>query len=59
VDVVVPQQSVAQALNNPIVKLAIVVPNTALAYLTRLAFGEADHRVFHNDVAAAILWLPE
>lgn len=58
-DVVLTQQSLTEALKQPSVRLAIVVPNTALAYLARLAFGEANHRVFYNDVAAAILWLNE
>jgi hypothetical protein len=59
VEVTLAQQSLTEALRHPSVKLAIVVPNTALAYLARLAFGEANHRVFYNDVAAAILWLKE
>lgn len=36
---------------------AVVVPNTRLAYLARLAFGEADCHVFYNDIAAALAWL--
>jgi hypothetical protein len=59
VEVVLTQHSMTEALRHPSVKLAIVVPNTALAYLARLAFGETNHRVFYNDVAAAILWLNE
>lgn len=38
---------------------AIVVPNTQLAYLARLAFVEGEHRVFYNDLAAAVQWLSE
>jgi hypothetical protein len=38
-------------------KRAIVVPNSKLAYLARLAFGEGDYRVFYNDMVAAITWL--
>ena len=38
---------------------AIVVPNTRLAYLARLAFGEGDYRVFYSDIAAAVVWLSE
>src|SRR5690606_23002279 len=38
---------------------AIVVPNSKLAYLARLAFGEGDYRVFYNDVVAAVKWLSE
>lgn len=36
---------------------AIVVPNTKMAYLARLAFGDAVHKVFYNDLAAAMNWL--
>jgi len=36
---------------------AVVVPNTKLAYLARLAFGEGDVRVFYNDMAEAFAWL--
>jgi hypothetical protein len=36
---------------------AIVVPNSRLAYLARLAFGEGDYRVFYSDVVGAIKWL--
>jgi len=38
-------------------KRAIVVPNSRLAYLARLAFGEGDYRVFYNDMPAAFAWL--
>ena len=40
-------------------KRAIVVPDTKLAYLARLAFGDGDYRVFYDDRAAAIRWLTE
>jgi hypothetical protein len=36
---------------------AIVVPNSRVAYLARLAFGEGDYRVFYNDMCAALQWL--
>jgi hypothetical protein len=36
---------------------AIVVPNSRLAYLARLAFGEGDYRVFYNDMVGAVKWL--
>jgi len=39
------------------VRRAIVVPSTKLAYLARIAFGEADHRVFYDDFDAAKAWL--
>jgi hypothetical protein len=38
---------------------AIVVPNSKLAYLARLAFGEGDYRVFYNDMEQAVKWLTE
>lgn len=38
---------------------AIVVPNTRIAFLARLAFGEGDYRVFYSDIAGAIKWLEE
>lgn len=38
---------------------AIVVPNTRIAFLARLAFGEGNYRVFYNDISAAIRWLEE
>lgn len=36
---------------------AVVVPNTKLAYLARIAFGEEDIRIFYSDMKAAINWL--
>lgn len=38
---------------------AVVVPNTKLAYLARIAFGEADCRIFYNDMVSAMNWLTE
>ena len=35
---------------------AVLVPNTKLAYLARIAFGE-EVRVFYNDMATALEWL--
>lgn len=45
----------SQKLN---LRRAVVVPNTRLAYLARLAFGE-NVRIFYNDMSAAISWLTE
>ena len=39
---------------------AILVPNTRLAYLARIAFGqfgEGEYRVFYNDLVEALRWL--
>jgi hypothetical protein len=41
-------------------RTAILVPNTRIAYLSRIAFGhagEANYRVFYNDLSAALRWL--
>lgn len=41
---------------------AILVPDTRIAYLSRIAFGqfgEGEYRVFYNDISQAILWLEE
>lgn len=43
-------------------RTAILVPNTRIAYLSRIAFGhvgEASYRVFYNDFGAALKWLEE
>ena len=36
---------------------AIVVSNTKIGFLARLAFGGGDYRVFYDDVQAATNWL--
>lgn len=41
-------------------RTAILVPDTRIAYLSRIAFGhvgEANYRVFYNDLVAALKWL--
>ncbi|HEU4853412.1 MAG TPA: STAS/SEC14 domain-containing protein [Telluria sp.] len=41
---------------------AILVPNTRLAYLARIAFGqfgEGEYRVFYGDLTQALRWLEE
>lgn len=41
-------------------RTAILVPNTRIAYLSRIAFGhagETGYRVFYNDFGAALKWL--
>lgn len=53
----VSQWSLDKNLSNVHLRRAVVVPNTRLAYLARLAFGEGDVRVFYNDMAAALAWL--
>lgn len=57
VDVVLLQQKLDSESKDIKMRRAIVVPNTKLAYLARLAFGEGDYRVFYNDMVAAVRWL--
>ena len=59
VDVPWSQRGLDENLGDIKLKRAIVVPNSRLAYLARLAFGEGDYRVFYNDMVAAIQWLTE
>jgi len=59
IDLVLMQQKFEADLNPLRIRKAIVVPNTKIAYLSRIAFGEGVHRVFYNDMAAAIKWLEE
>jgi hypothetical protein len=49
-------------LGSASLRTAILVSNTRVAYLARIAFGhagEANYRVFYNDFAAAFRWLEE
>jgi hypothetical protein len=59
VDVALAQRKLDAAAGNLALRRAIVVPNTKLAYLARLAFGEGDYRVFYSDMTAAVRWLSE
>ena len=59
VDVPLAQRELDEGLRDIRLRRAIVVPNTRLAYLARLAFGEGDYRVFYSDIAAAVVWLSE
>lgn len=58
VDVALLQQRLTEQFTHfASVRVAVLVPNTRIAYLGRLAFGSAEHRVFYNDMAAAVAWL--
>lgn len=59
VDVALSQRKLDAVAGTPALRRAIVVPNTKLAYLARLAFGEGDYRVFYSDMTGALKWLSE
>lgn len=59
VDVPWSQRALDEGVEPARLKRAIVVPNSKLAYLARLAFGEGNYRVFYNDMMTAIRWLSE
>ena len=59
VEIALAQQTLTAALQEPAMRIAIVVSNTRVAYLSRLAFGDANHRVFYNEMPAALRWLDE
>lgn len=59
VDVPLMQRKLDEELGPVELRRAIVVPNSRLAYLARLAFGEGNYRVFYSDMTAAIKWLGE
>jgi hypothetical protein len=49
-------------LHSASLRTALLVPNTRIAYLARIAFGhagEANYRVFYNDLGAALRWLED
>jgi tRNA nucleotidyltransferase/poly(A) polymerase len=51
-----------QVFSDRPLRKAILVPNTRLAYLARIAFGqfgEGEYRVFYNDLTQALRWLEE
>ncbi|MBM0104721.1 STAS/SEC14 domain-containing protein [Steroidobacter sp. S1-65] len=53
------QRALDEQLVDMKLRRAVVVPNSKLAFLARLAFGEGDYRVFYEDAAAARQWLIE
>lgn len=57
VEVPLTQQKLDRDMEYLNLRRAIVVPNTRLAYLARLAFADCEHRVFYNELGAAISWL--
>ena len=53
------QRELDEQLGSIHLRRALVVPNSKLAFLARIAFGEGDYRVFYNDMVAAVKWLSE
>jgi len=51
------QRQLDERLGGIRLRRAIVVPNSKLALLARVAFGEGDYQVFYNDIVAAVSWL--
>lgn len=51
-----------EQLRSASLRTALLVPNTRIAFLARIAFGqagEANYRVFYNDLGAALKWLED
>ena len=59
VEVALFQQKLDEGAQVEKLRRAIVVPNSRLAYLARLAFGEGNYRVFYSDMIVALKWLAE
>lgn len=59
VDIPWAQRALDEDLGPIMLRRAIVVPNSKLAYLARIAFGSGNYRVFYNDIIAAAQWLSE
>jgi hypothetical protein len=57
VDLTLIQQRMTEAIHEKRGRVAVLVPSTRVAFLARIAFGEGEHRVFYNDLAAAVAWL--
>lgn len=57
VEITLVQQNLSEQIHAMGARVAIVVPNSRIAYLSRLAFGAGAYRVFYNDMAGALNWL--
>jgi hypothetical protein len=40
-------------------KMAVVVPNSQMAYRARLKFDRDNYKVFYNDIVQAVTWLSQ
>ncbi|HET7202251.1 MAG TPA: STAS/SEC14 domain-containing protein [Steroidobacteraceae bacterium] len=43
----------------PFVRCAVVVADPRCAFLARIAFGDADYRIFYDDLDGATRWLED
>lgn len=59
IDLTLVQKEHSEELHLKGVRIAILVPNTRIAFLARLAFGQGDYRVIYNDLAEAVTWLTQ
>lgn len=59
IDIPWAQRALDEELGSIKLRRAVVVPNSRLAFLARIAFGEGDYRVFYNDLVAAVKWLSD
>lgn len=59
IEVPISQWKLDRELETLKLRRAVVVPNTRLAYLGRIAFAEGNCRIFYNDLSAAVQWLNE
>jgi hypothetical protein len=59
VEVPMAQWKLDEQLGSVKLRRAVLVPNSRLAFLARLAFGEGDYKVFYNDIVAAVRWLAD
>lgn len=58
-EIIEAQRFLNEELNALKFRVAVVVPNSRLAYLARLQFGGENHKVFYTDIVEAINWLRE
>ncbi len=56
-DVALVQRELDALIGDRPIRRALVVPNSRIAFLSRLAFGDGEHRVFYNDLSGALQWL--
>jgi hypothetical protein len=59
IDMTLLQQRMSEAVHLKQGRVAILVSSTRIAYLARIAFGQREHRVFYDDLGAAMAWLNE